>query len=232
MPKSPRKRAAERHFSGSTFRELAAGLAKTGRAFYTRGWVLGTSGNFSAVVRREPLRLAITVSGADKGALTPRQFLEIDRNAKVVRGAGAPSAEALLHLTLARVRSAGAILHTHSIWSTILSEAHAAHGGLEITGHEMLKGLAGVTTHERREWLPILENSQDIPALARQVEATLQGDPRAHGFLLRAHGLYTWGRDLAEARRHVEILEFLLEVYGRTQFAGRELARPVAGRLA
>ncbi len=218
--------------SATGFQRLAAGLAKAGRAFYTRGWVLGTSGNFSAVVAREPLRLAISVSGADKGALTPRQFLEIDHNARVVRGVGAPSAEALLHLTLARVRGAGAILHTHSVWSTILSAAHAAHGGLEITGHEMLKGLAGVTTHEHREWLPILENSQDIPALARQVEATLQRHPGAHGFLLRAHGLYTWGGDLAEARRHVEILEFLLEVCGRTHVAGRELARPVAGRLA
>jgi len=232
MSKPRKSPAVERRSSSRALRELTAGLAKAGRAFYTRGWVLGTSGNFSAVVAREPLRLAISVSGADKGALTPRQFLEIDHNARVVRGAGAPSAEALLHLTLARVRGAGAILHTHSVWSTILSTAHAAHGGLEITDHEMLKGLAGVTTHEHREWLPILENSQDIPALARQVEATLQRHPGAHGFLLRAHGLYTWGGDLAEARRHVEILEFLLEVWGRTQVAGRELARPVAGRLA
>jgi len=83
----------------------------------------------------------------------------------------------------------------------------------------MLKGLGGVTSHEHREWLPILENSQDIPALARQVEATLQRHPGAHGFLLRAHGLYTWGCDLVEARRHVEILEFLLEVLGRTPAA-------------
>ena len=133
----------------------------------------------------------------------------------------------MLHLTLARLRSAGAVLHTHSVWSTILSEAFAARGGLEIAGHEMLKGLGGVTTHEHREWLPILENSQDIPALARQVDATLRRQPGSHGFLLRAHGLYTWGRDVAEARRHVEILEFLLEVFARTHMLAARAAGAV-----
>lgn len=207
-----------------SFLRLAAELADVGRFFYSRGWVLGTSGNFSAVLSREPLRLAITTSGVDKGALTTRQFLEIDHDGKVVRGSGNPSAEALLHLTLARVRGAGAILHTHSVWSTILSEAFAARSGIEITGYEMLKGLDGVTTHEHREWLPILQNSQHIPVLARQVEATLHGHPGAHGFLLRAHGLYTWGRNLAAARRHLEVLEFLLETLGCTYLAAGQFS--------
>ena len=80
----------------------------------------------------------------------------------------------------------------------------------------MLKGLEGVLTHEHQEWLPVIENSQDMTALARSVEETLTTHPNSHGFLLRRHGLYTWGKDLSEAKRHVEILEFLLEVMGRT----------------
>ena len=80
----------------------------------------------------------------------------------------------------------------------------------------MLKGLQGVTTHEHREWLPILENSQDMEALADRVGDTLKQHQDAHGFLLRRHGLYSWGNDLAQAKRHVEILEFLLEAVGRT----------------
>ncbi len=225
MPKPRDKRLSEQRSHTAAFRRLAAELAKAGRAFYGRGWVLGTSGNFSGVLARKPLRLAITTSGVDKGALTPGQFLEIDHNARVLRGTGQPSAEAVLHLTLARVRGTGAVFHTHSVWSTILSEAFAHQGGIGIEGYEMLKGLDGVVTHEHREWLPILENSQDMPALARQLEATLRSHPRSHGFLLRRHGLYTWGRDLAEARRHVEILEFLLEVFGRSHGAtGRDAA--------
>ncbi len=225
MSRPPRARAGAR-----TFSSLAAGLAEAGRSFYACGWVLGTSGNFSAVLGRKPLRLAITASGAHKGGLTPGEFLEIDEKAKLLRGTGKPSAEALLHLTLARARGAGAVLHTHSVWSTILSEAFTPEGGLWISGYEMLKGLDGVTTHEHREWLPILENSQDMAALAREIAATLQRCPDSHGFLLRRHGLYTWGRDLDEARRHVEILEFLLEVLGRTSGLCTESKDVLSGR--
>ena len=88
---------------------------------------------------------------------------------------------------------------------------------MALEGFEMLKGLRDVHTHEHRETLPILENSQDIAQLAEQVQVLLHRDPDIHGFLLRRHGLYTWGRDLAEAKRHVEILEFLLEALGRSR---------------
>lgn len=200
---------------------LARLLAGAGRDFYGRGWVLGTSGNFSAVESFEPLRLAITASGADKGALTSRHILQIDARGEVTGGRGRPSDEARLHLTVVRVRGAGAVLHTHSVWSTILSEAFAEDGRLVIEGFEMLKGLANVCTHEHRESLPIIENSQDMEALARALKDVLERYPDSHGVLLRRHGLYTWGRDLAEAKRHVEILEFLLEVLGRTYCARR-----------
>jgi methylthioribulose-1-phosphate dehydratase len=197
-----------------SFAELAAQLAEIGRQCHARGWALGTSGNFSAVVSRDPLRLAITTSGVDKGTLTAGEIVEIDEHGNVVAGSGRPSAEASLHLTIARVRGAGAVLHTHSIWSTILSDG-AKEDGLAVEGYEMLKGLDGVGTHEHREWLPILDNTQDWVAAVPDVEAVLTDQPNAHGFLIRRHGLYTWGRDLAGAKRQVEILEFLFEVMGR-----------------
>ena len=193
---------------------LAQQLVEIARQCYARGWALGTSGNFSAVLSRDPLRLAITTSGVDKGTLNVEQIVEIDATGTVLQGSGQPSAEASLHLAIARARDAGAVLHTHSIWSTILSEA-ASDGGLAIEGYEMLKGLDGVRTHEHREWLPVLENTQDWAAAIPRIEAVLQAHPQAHGFLIRRHGLYTWGRDLAEAKRQVEILEFLFEVMGR-----------------
>jgi methylthioribulose-1-phosphate dehydratase len=202
--------------NGDRFAETAAGLAEIGRGFYSRGWVLGTSGNFSAVLSRDPLRLAITSTGLDKGSLTPAQFLEMDEQSNVVRGEGRPSAEALLHPAIVRGVDAGAVLHTHSVWSTVLSGTHAAQGGIALEGFEMLKGLEGVRTHKHREWLPILENSQDMVELADRVSATLRESPGIHGFLLRGHGLYTWGAGLREAKRHIEILEFLMEVLVRS----------------
>ena len=201
---------------------IAQAFGEMGRDFHARGWVLGTSGNFSALISRQPLTLAVTASAVSKGAIGPDDIVVIDSSG---RGAGKrdrrPSAEALLHVAIARLRGAGAVLHTHSIWSTILSELHAPQQGLTIAGYEMLKGLEGVKTHDHAEWVPILDNDQDMARLAGRVEGTLRQFPAAHAFLLRRHGLYTWGDDLTQARRHVEILEFLLEASGRMETSAR-----------
>ncbi|SRR6266404_251197 len=200
----------------NSFTEIASGLPAIAVSFYVRGWANGTSGNLSAVVEREPLLLAITPSGVDKGALSTGQILIIDEQGRVVSDHGdRPSDETPLHLAIVKERNAGAVFHTHSVWSTILSDLHADEGGLAIEGYEMLKGLEGIKTHEHREWLPILENSQNMIALADRVNNTLRQRPHAHGFLLRRHGLYCWGRDLAQAKRHVEVFEFLLEAVGQ-----------------
>jgi methylthioribulose-1-phosphate dehydratase len=204
-----------------SYKSVAAELAEIGRGFYARGWVSGTSGNFSAVLHREPLRLAITSTGVDKGRLTANQILEIDESAVAFRGEGRPSAETPLHFAIIRSKAAGAVLHTHSVWSTVLSVWHAAEKGVPIKGYEMLKGLQGVRTHEHREWLPILENSQDMTKLSQAVADAIRDYPEAHGFLLCGHGLYTWGANLPEAKRHIEILEFLMETLVRTRGAGR-----------
>lgn len=206
-----------------SFSRAAGELAAIGRRFYSRGWVMGTSGNFSAVISRKPLRLAITASSLPKGTLRASDILQCDQNGHVTRrSAKKPSAETLLHVEIARRRSAGAILHTHSVWSTMLSDTSAsdADAAVAIQGYEMLKGLAGVTSHEHRELVPIVDNDQDMPRLAARVGDTLARYPHAHAFLLRRHGLYTWGETLADAERHVEILEFLFETIGRAQGGG------------
>jgi methylthioribulose-1-phosphate dehydratase len=195
--------------------EVTEALVDLAHRAYARGWTLGTSGNFSAVTSRDPLRLAITASGIDKGRLAAEHVVEIDGTGAAVDGRGRPSAETPLHLAVVRERGAGAVAHTHSVWSTLLSEAHAEEGGLTIEGYEMLKALRGVETHQHREWLPIFENTQDWTAGSARVGEELRRRPAGHGFLIRGHGLYTWGGDVAEAGRHTEALEFLLEVVGR-----------------
>jgi methylthioribulose-1-phosphate dehydratase len=210
------------------FTAAAEQLIQVGRRFDARGWVLGTSGNLSVVIDRDPLRLAITRSGSSKGDLTLEAFVEVDADGTMLQGtpsrrsggpspaSGRPSSEALLHVEIARARSAGAVLHTHSIWATVLSAQHQPSDGITIQGYEMLKGLEGVATHEHAEWIPILENDQDMTRLAGQVREVLGCHPACHAFLLRRHGLYTWGDTLPQAVRHVEIVEFLLEAVGRS----------------
>jgi methylthioribulose-1-phosphate dehydratase len=196
-------------FSASEVEALCA----TARWCAARGWVPATSGNFSV---RAGEHILVTPTGLDKGALTAADLLEIDPEGRAVRGNGKPSAETGLHTVIYRERpEAQAILHVHTIWNTLLSGRFASKGYVAIEGYELLKGLAGVLTHAHLERVPILENSQDYAVLAQELRATLQAHPQAHGALLSRHGLYTWGQSVAEARRHLEALEFLFEVEWR-----------------
>jgi methylthioribulose-1-phosphate dehydratase len=194
----------------STWDEVAGALADLSRVAYSRGWIPGTSGNFSAVVQRNPLELAITPSSIDKARLGAGDVVRIDADGKGMSGSMPPSAEAPIHLAIARVRGVGAVGHTHSRASTLVSETHAS--GVSIQGYELLKGLSGVRTHDHREWLPIIENTQDWSAHAASIEEMLLNNPSAHGFLIRRHGLYTWGSDPGEVLRHLEVIEFLLDI--------------------
>ncbi len=190
-----------------------------GNRFWKRGWSLGTSSNYSVVVNRDPLQLLITASGKDKGNLGTEDFVIVDAVGQTCfEGQPKSSAETLLHCAAASKLQAGAILHTHSVWGTLLSDRFAAHHGILIDGFEMLKGLEGISTHETKFWLPIFENTQDIPKLRNEVEQYWESHPGdIHvGFLIRRHGLYAWGVDLARATRHIEVLEFLLECVGRS----------------
>lgn len=201
-------------------------LIEVGRVFWQRGWSIGTSSNYSAVVGSDPQQLLLTASGKHKGQLTREDFVLVDAQGQPTQSdQPKSSAETLLHCVAAEQPSVGAILHTHSVWSTVLSDRFAPQGGILIEGYEMLKGLSGVSTHEHAEWLPIFDNTQDIPVLAEQVRAAMReneksGQPAWHGYIIRRHGIYTWGKDIDEAFRQIEIIEFLLECVGRSATLG------------
>ena len=217
--------------------DLRAALCAVGREFHSRGWSLGTSSNYSVVAGRNPLEILITASGKDKSALTREDFVAVDSSGQLLQGHEAngrkSSAETLLHCLIAgSLPDVGAILHTHSIWGTILSRQALAtqqtRGAIQIQGYEMLKGLEGITTHDTTINMPVFQNSQDMVELSdriREVLISSDGGPSEvlshHGFLLSGHGLYTWGRTLAEARRHIEIFEFLFEVTAQQKLLAR-----------
>lgn len=192
---------------------------------HRRGWCDGTGGNFSCVVQREPLRLLMAPSGVDKGRVAPGDLIEVNGEGRVLHGSGRASAETLLHLAIVIHTGAGAVLHTHSQAGTLLS----AHYGpspqnattmrpLRLADLEMLKGLEGVLTHATSVAVPVLANDQDLAALSQRAVPHLREAP--HGLLIAGHGLYAWGRDLPTARRHLEILEFLLEQHWRQLLLG------------
>ena len=188
-------------------------LAETGREFYRRGWARGASGNFSILLARKPLRLCITAAGNEKGTLDDTNFLEIDDDAEILQGFGRPSDETMLHLSIYRLRpKARCILYSQTVWGTMLSDKFYVDGSIAMQGYEVLKGLSGVTSHEHTERIPIVENSPDQIALSHVIENVLLENPTIHGIYIRRHGLYSWGETVEEARRNIEIFEFLFEV--------------------
>jgi methylthioribulose-1-phosphate dehydratase len=188
---------------------------------YARGWCEGTSGNFSRVLRHDPFELLITSTGLDKGRITVDDLLLVGADGRPRDDQRLkPSAETLLHVTIVHSTGASAILHTHSVWGTLLGERFLEARGLTISGYEMLKGIEGVGGHRDQLYVPVVKNSQNIPELAETVAGVLRRRPGLRGFLIAGHGLYTWGEDIDVAYRQVEAFEFLFQVTWRKLAAG------------
>jgi len=190
-------------------------LSALGKDFYNRGWMYGTSGNLSCRVEDEQAKdmLAITASGVDKGNLKKEDILVYSPKAGVPEGRLRPSAETSIHDAVYRARpEAQAVLHVHTVESTIYSMTAVAEGSppqLSLSGYEMIKGLGvwepGVTIQ-----IPVFENHGDVPRIAEDIYSFLIENPHALPvFLIRGHGLTSWGKDIIQARHHLEIGHFL-----------------------
>nr|WP_280119016.1 acireductone synthase [Streptomyces albofaciens] len=192
-------------------RRAGARLAAEAARFASFGWMRGTSGNLSAVLARDPLRLAVTASGRDKGELTADDVVLVDGAGAAVAGtaagAGKPSAEAGLHARVVRLTGAGAVVHVHTVAAVAM--ARRRPGGIVFRDLEMLKGL-GLSAEGAAARLPVIANSQDMAVLGDRLEAAR--DPRMPAVVVAGHGLYVWGADLLQARHHAEVVQWLLEL--------------------
>src|SRR5690606_22554624 len=195
-------------YNAAAFERCAAELIANVRELAARGWTPATSSNFS--MRMDERHVAITASGGDTGRLEKSGLMVVDLDGAPVGTDRRPSAETLLHARLyRRFPEVGCVLHTHSHNQTVASRLFAGAGHVRLEGYELLKAFAGTGTHETALDLPVLPNSQDMVALSALADAGLDRGP-AWGYLIDGHGLYAWGRDMAEARRHLEAFEFLL----------------------
>jgi len=185
-------------------------LSEVGRQFYARNWVPATSGNFS--MRLDRMAMLITRSGVSKGDLTKDDIVRMGLDGRSLNTAvGAASAETPLHCMIyQRDPEARSVLHTHSLAGSVLSML----GGDELrsAGMEIQKAFPDVDTHSGEISLPIFNNTQDMDALAVQINQALDDGLKCYnGFLIRGHGLYAWGDSIESARRHIEAWEFLME---------------------
>ena len=186
-------------------------LIETSKYFYNRGWMMGTSGNLSALASDNSF--IITTSGKDKGNLTNKDFILVNGDGKAVskNSNSSPSAETLIHNAIYKNTQARFIYHVHTVNITVLSMEEK--NSISFNGLEMIKGL-GHKTHDKTIHIPIIENSQDMKYIASIIPNHISEE--VPGLILRGHGIYAWGNTSLEAKRHIEIFEFLCEYKIRT----------------
>jgi len=201
------------------YADIANNLCDVCHNFGERGWCRATSGNFSA--RIDDTHCLITQSGRQKSRLAIDDLMICGLDGSPANPKCRPSAETPLHNCLYQLdASIGAVLHTHSVSSTLLSKT--SNGDITINGFEMQKALTGVTSHEDTLNVRVFENDQDMDALAALIsDAWARNSFSVPGFLIAGHGLYAWGADIATAERHVEGFEFLFECLWQEKLAGQ-----------
>jgi methylthioribulose-1-phosphate dehydratase len=192
------------------FADCATIIAAAGKELYALGWTPATSSNFS--MRLDENHIAITVSGRHKGRLTPDDVMVIDLDGRAVDTSAKPSAETLLHTQIyARFPETGAVLHTHSRAQTLASKLFQKRGEIVLQDYELLKAFTGHKTHAMAMRVPVFPNTQDMPALVKDINAFIDCQPITHGYLIEGHGIYAWGNSMDDARRHLDAFEFLLQ---------------------
>ncbi len=197
-------------FDVTRYAVAADAIVEAGQFLYQQGWSPATSSNYSA--RIDDNHIAITVSGRHKGKLGAGDVMVVDLAGRPVQSNCRSSAETRLHTVLYEVfPEVGAVLHTHSVKATVLSRLLGPGEPLVLEGYELQKAFSGVTTHESVLSVPVFDNTQDIETLADDTRAWFKAHPDQPGYLIRGHGLYTWGRTMADCLRHVEAFEFLFE---------------------
>lgn len=200
--------------TSENFKPFADQVADTARWAARKGWAPATSTNYSVRLPADaaPAICAITASGIDKDHLDSDAVIAIDGDGHPLYGSHLrPSAETPLHLMLYRRANVGAVLHTHSIAGALLSRWVEATGFVTFSGWELLKGLEGIDRHDCDVTVPVFPNSQDMTGLAAHIEPRLPTTEPCYGFLLAGHGLYVWGKTLVDAKRHLEVFEYLLQ---------------------
>lgn len=192
------------------YAEAARSIVEAGQFLYGQGWSPATSSNYSA--RIDDNHIAITVSGRHKGKLAAGDVMVVDLEGRPVQSEARASAETGLHTVLYQLfPDVGAVLHTHSVKATVLSRLCPVGESLVLEGYELQKAFAGIDTHESVLTVPVFDNTQNIKALADQTAVWFRDHPDQPGYLIRGHGLYTWGRTMEDCLRHVEAFEFLFE---------------------
>lgn len=184
-------------------------LAETIRHYNLKGWSPATATNYS--FKDTGGTIWVSRSGVDKSHFSASDFITVDANGTATGEFShmKPSAETLIHCVIyALFPETKVILHSHSIYPILISAVLGPQISFE--GYEIQKGFDGQTTHENYIDIPIFENTQDMQKF-KEVMTEEAKRIQQHAFIIRKHGTYAWGKNILEAKRHLETLDYLCQ---------------------
>jgi len=207
--------------------------------FYTLGWVTGTGGGTS--IKRDG-RIYIAPSGVQKELMKPTDIFVVAEPPRPLDEAQepgrrgdhrsmpylrrpqslSPSACTPLFLAAFTRRGAGCCIHTHSQWTvlvTLLLESSASPDVFEIQRIEQIKGIpasydraAGNLGYFDTLKVPVIENTAREEDLTESLEQAMEAHPNTYAVLVRRHGIYVWGEDVARAKTICESLDYIFRL--------------------
>jgi methylthioribulose-1-phosphate dehydratase len=187
-------------------------MVQTIRGINAKGWSPATSTNYSFRESAKSDVLFISKSGIDKEKFELTDFMTTDRKGKPTdefKGVKS-SAETEIHTTIYDMfPETTVILHSHSIYPIVITQ-HCGDNVL-FEGFELQKGFEGVTSHMEPVEIPIFGNTQDIAGFSKMLTKHKK-ELLYHCFIMRKHGIYAWGKNIFEAKRHLETLDYLCHV--------------------
>lgn len=177
------------------------------RQFYDQGWVSGTGGGISI---RSGARVFMAPSGVQKERIQPDDLFVLSGAGEIVERPVdqglQPSECQSLFFNAYTLRDAGAVIHSHSLNAMLVTLVF--DDVFRVTHLEMMKGITGVGYHDVCE-VPIIDNAARESQLAGAMAAAMEAHPQAHAVLVRRHGVYVWGRDWKQAKKHAECYDYL-----------------------
>jgi methylthioribulose-1-phosphate dehydratase len=176
---------------------------------YNKGWFPATSGNLSYKLHENPLMFAITSSGKDKGTVTHEDVIFVNKDAEPVEKTRLkPSAETKIHSQIYQKTDAGCVIHIHTVNNNFISSLYFDEGKVKLKDMEMIKAL-DIWEENAEVEIPIVENFFDLDKLAEETGKAI--NQKVPAVLIKNHGIYSWGRNEFEAKRHIEAFEFMFE---------------------
>lgn len=184
-----------------------------GRRLVAAGLVTGTQGNVSARDEETGL-IAISPSGMEYDLIEADDVPVVDLRGHPVEGHRRPSTELPTHLAIYRRRpEVGAIIHTHSLYATVLA----------VLGWSLppILGEAAAVLGGEVRVAPYATTGTEL--LGRYAAEALAG---RQAVLLKNHGALAVGPDLREALHVALVLESTARIYWAARLAGPVVELP------